>query len=433
VPTWRLGAAAGIGSILGALLPVAAPWGVLLAGAILLAAAGADWALTVPPARVAVGRALPTSLGLGESGRVTWTVSNPSERVLHVAVADELPPTLHAGTRRFRLTVPPRGRLSASTPVRPSRRGDMVPAEVVVRVEGPWRLMARQAARTDPARLRVLPAFPSRRQAQLRALRSGLPEVGLRTARARGGGIEFDQLRDYSVDDESHRMDWAASARAGKPIVRTFRAERNQQVLLLLDNGRTMAGRVEGVPRVEHAMDAAMMLTAVATRLGDRTGLIAFDQRVRTVVAPGSSRAQFGRVVDAIYRLEPELAESDYRRAFSETLARYGRRALLVVLTELAEPAVEERLLGDLPLVARTHLVVVAAVRDPDVEMWARAVPANAGDSYRKAAAVSALENRRRMAARLTSMGVIVIDALPGRLAPRLADTYLRVKATGRL
>ena len=160
--------------------------------------------------------------------------------------------------------------------------------------------------------------------------------------------------------------------------MRTYRAERNQTVLLLLDNGRVMAGRVDDVPRVEHAMDAVMMLTTVATRLGDRCGLVAFDSEVRAVVPPGHGRHQLGRVTEAMFDLEPALVESDYRGAFAETLSRFRRRALLVVLTELVEQAVAESLLPALPLIARDHLVVVGAVRDPDVERWARAAPDDA-------------------------------------------------------
>src|SRR4051794_33019094 len=116
--------------------------------------------------------------------------------------------------------------------------------------------------------------------------RNRILEVGLRSAQGRGGGTEFEQLREYTVDDEFRRMDWAATARASKPIVRTYRAERNQTVITMLDNGRIMAGRVDDVPRVEHAMDAVMMLTAVATRLGDRAGLVAFDSPGRAVGPP---------------------------------------------------------------------------------------------------------------------------------------------------
>jgi uncharacterized protein (DUF58 family) len=258
-------------------------------------------------------------------------------------------------------------------------------------------------------------------------------EVGLRSAQGRGGGTEFESLREYAADDEFRRVDWSATARMGKPIVRTYRAERNQNVVVLLDNGRIMAGRVEGVPRVEHAMDAALMLTTVATRLGDRSGLVVFDAAVRTVLAPSKARSQVGRVTEALFDLEPELVESDYRGAFAETIVRFRRRALLVLLTELNEQAAEEYLVPALPLVARNHVIVVGAVRDPEVDRWATAATEEPEDAYRRAAAIAALDERKRLAARLRAFGVTVVDAEPGKLAPALADTYLRLKATGRL
>ena len=126
-------------------------------------------------------------------------------------------------------------------------------------------------------------------------------------------------------------------------------------------------------------------------------------------------------------------AESDYRGAFTTTLARFRRRSLLVVLTDLVEQAVGETLLPALPVIARSHLVIVAAVQDPEVVRWARSTPADGDEAYRKAAAVAALDERRRTTARLQGLGATVVDAPPGDLAPRLADAYLKVKATGRL
>jgi uncharacterized protein (DUF58 family) len=176
-----------------------------------------------------------------------------------------------------------------------------------------------------------------------------------------------------------------------------------------------------------------MMMTAVSTGLGDRCGVIAFDREVRAAVPPGSGRSQLGRVVEALYDLEPVLAESDYAGAFSETLARFRRRTMLVVLTDLVAQAVDEWLVPALPLILREHVVVVAGVSDPDVERWSAAPGDEPSTVYQRAAALSALEARRRTAFRLRSLGATVIDARPGRLAPALADTYLRVKATGRL
>src|SRR6266496_3115302 len=438
VLTWRLAdAAAASGLVL--LLPVPAPWGLLAVDGALLLAALVDWLLAARPAELEVVRELPGIVSLGTQARVAWTVAYRRDaarrtgRPLRVRLADELAPSLRAATRRARVVLVPGGRASAATSIRPERRGRFTPGEMVVRVDGPLGLLAHQDRRRLEGGLLVYPPFHSRDEAELRINKARILEVGLRSAQGRGGGTEFDSLREYGVDDEFRRIDWAATARAGKPIVRTYRAERNQTVLLLLDAGRTMAGLVGGVPRLDHAMDAVMMLTAVATRLGDRAGMVAFDSEVRAVVGAGHARDQLSRVTEAMCSLEPKLVESDYRGAFAATLARFRRRTMLVVLTELAEQAVTQSLLPALPLIARDHLVVVASVADPEVGDWATASPLEVGAAYRKAAATAALADRRRTVARLRGLGAVVVDALPGRLAPDLADAYLRVKATGRL
>jgi uncharacterized protein (DUF58 family) len=439
VLTWRLVAAAAAGSFLVLLLPLPTPWGLLAVDGALLLGALADWLLATRPRELAVERKLPGIVPLGTHARIEWTVAHGRDaprrtgRPLRVRLADELAPSLGAATRRARVVLAPGGRASAATTIRPRRRGRFSPTEVVLRVDGPLGLVARQGRRRLEGVLRVYPPFHSRDEAELRINKARILEVGLRSAQGRGGGTEFDSLREYGVDDEFRRMDWAATARANKPIVRTYRSERNQTVLLLLDAGRTMAGLVAGVPRLEHAMDAVMMLTAVATRLGDRAGMVAFDSEVRAMVGAGHARDQLSKVTEAMYALEPRLVESDYRGAFAATLSRFRRRTMLVVLTELAEQAVAQSLVPALPLIARNHLMVVASVTDPEVSDWATASPMEAGAAYRKAAATAALADRRRTVARLRGLGAVVVDAPPGRLAPDLADAYLKVKATGRL
>ncbi|MGH9182476.1 MAG: DUF58 domain-containing protein [Acidimicrobiales bacterium] len=414
-------------------LPLGLARSLVVVDGVLVAVALADWAAALRPDALAVARQLPAVLTLGASAEVVWRLRNPTRRSQSVALADELAPSLGPLSRRARLVLPPRGEAVARTTITPSRRGRFEPGGLTLRVDGPLGLAARQGRVACPSVLRVHPRYRSRDQAELRIRRARLLEVGLRSAQGRGGGTEFDSLREYSVDDESRRIDWAATARTGRAIVRTYRAERNQTVLCLLDSGRTMAARVGGAPRLEHAMDAVMALTYVAGRLGDRAGLLAFSHRVRTVVAPGPGGRQLHRVTEALYALEPELVESDYRGAFATAVSRFRRRALVVVLTELAEEALAETLLPALPLVLGDHLVVVASVTDPDVAAWARSPATTAAAAYRQAAAVAALAERQRTVARLRGLDATVVDAPPGELAPRLADAYLRVKATGRL
>jgi uncharacterized protein (DUF58 family) len=431
VPTRRLAAVVAASAL--ALLLVGNTAALVMVELAIVLAALVDLALAPSPARLQVERTLPASAVVG--GRVTlqWAVTNPTGRGGTVSVADELAPSLGAGSRRFRARLRAGARATAETDLRPTRRGRFQPSVVVVRTEGPLGLLARQRTLPCPGRLQVQPPFPSRDAAELRVRRARRSEGGLRTAPGRGGGTEFDQLREYTPDDEFRRIDWSATARTGRPIVRTYRAEQNQVVVTLLDNGRVMAGQVAGVARVEHAMDAALALTSVAARLGDRAGMVAFDTGVRTVVPAATGARQVGRLADAFSELEPVLAESDYAAAFATTLVRFRRRALLVVLTDLVEQAALESLLPAMPLVVARHRVVVASVQDPAVVRWSDEPPAGVEGAYRAAAAVDALEERRRTTARLQGLGATVLDAPAGELGPRLCDLYLDVKATGAL
>lgn len=385
------------------------------------------------PKQLIVERRHPPVVVVGAEATISWVIRSESRRSLRVHVADELAPSLQARTRRFSVRIPAGDQARVTSTLRPVRRGRFPLGRLTVRIDGRLGLGARQRDVPLATVLRVHPPFRSKDEAEIKIRRGRILEVGLRSARGLGGGTEFEQLREYGPDDEFRRIDWTATARTGKAIVRTYRAERNQSVIVMLDNGRVMAGRVDGVPRVEHAMDAAMMLAAVATRLGDKCGLVAFDRQVRAVVPPARHTDQVGRVTEAMYALEPELSESDYTGAFAEVVGRYRRRAMLVLLTDLNEQAVADSVLPALPLITRTHLVVVAGVRDPQVVAWANEPVGDDGGAYRRVAAIQALAERDRTAARLRGLGVTVVDAAPGRLATELADAYLMVKSTGRL
>ncbi|MDQ6784707.1 MAG: DUF58 domain-containing protein [Actinomycetota bacterium] len=432
MPTGRLALAVGVAAGVTLAIPLAAPWGLVATIGMVAIAALIDLVVGLHPGRVEVERHLPAVVSLGGTAEVSWSLRQPLPRPVRVGFSDELAPSLRPGVRRARVSLSPGTTHRVRTTLNPSRRGRFLPAELVVRTDGPLGLMSRQAARSVPQELRVYPGFGARQQAELLA-RTRIAEIGSRRARLGGSGTDFDQLRDYGVDDDARRIDWAATARMARPIVRTYRVERNQTLIVLFDNGRTMAGRVADVPRTEHAMDAVLMLTAAAARLGDRLGMTTFDRRIRSTVAPGTGVVQLTRVSEALYLLEPELVESDYRAVFATTLARVRRRALVCVLTELADGSLPETLLPVLPLLARTHLVLVGAVRDPELGRWSASVPEDVEQAYRKAAAARALESRRRLSALLRSLGAVVVDEGPGDLAPALTDAYLRAKFTGAL
>lgn len=412
-------------------LAVPSWWGLLVVQVVVLLGVGADLALAAGVRDLRLQRSGDTSVRLGEPAEVVLTVHNTGRRTLRGVLRDAWPPSAGAATTRHLVAIPPGERRRFTTLLRPTRRGDRHAHRVTIRSVGPLGLAARQSSHEVPWTVRALPPFTSRRHLPSRLAR--LRELDGRTAAlVRGQGTEFDSLREYVLGDDVRSIDWRATARASDVMVRTWRPERDRQVLLVLDSGRTSAGRVGDAPRLDAAMDAALLLAALASRAGDRVDLLIFDRTVRGEV-PGVARSGLlAAMVQAMAPIEPELVETDVRRLVAAVLNRASRRSLVVLLTGLDPAAVDQGLRPALPALTRKHRVVVAAVDDPRVA----ALAAGRGDSaavYQAAAAERARAERRHTALLLERSGVTVVDATPDRLAPDLADTYLALKLTGRL
>jgi uncharacterized protein (DUF58 family) len=383
----------------------------------------------VRPLRMA--RSGDTAVRLGETASVTLVLENSGRRLLRAIVRDAWEPSARAAPARATVRIPGGGRASITTSLTPVRRGDRPSAGVTVRSVGPLGLAARQGRHQVPWTVRALPPFRSRRH--LPAKLAKLRELdGQHRSLHRGQGSEFDSLREYVIGDDVRSIDWRGTARSVDVMVRTWRPERDRRVLIVLDTGRTSAGRVGDAPRLDAAMDAVLLLAALGARAGDRVDLIAVDRRVRARVIGASRTAILPALTQAMAPLEAELIESDGSAIAGAILAHARQRCLVVLLTDLNMAAIEEGLLPHLPALASRHLLMLGAVADPRVDELA----VGRGDApgvYGAAAAERERTRRAHASALLTRRGVIVVDAPPERLPPALADAYLALKAAGRL
>src|SRR6266508_1200225 len=327
------------------------------------------------------------------------------------------------------------------SPRRSPRRGDRPAVRVTLRSYGPLHFAYRQRSQrflatiTPPWTIRVLPRFAARRflpekLARLRVL------DGAVVIRGRGQGTEFDALREYVIGDDVRSIDWRASARRSDVVVRTWRPERDRRVLCVLDTGRTSAARVGDEPRLDAAIDAALLLAALASKANDRVDLLAIDTAVRASVTNESKRMLLWRLITAMAPLSPALVETDFGLVAGEVLRRERKRALVVLFTALEPGALGEGLLPVLSRLAARHKVVVAAVYDPALAALSTLdgrTEVTVDDVYTAAAAQRALAERERVRAALTRYGVEVVDAPIDVFASRVADAYLAMKAAGRL
>jgi uncharacterized protein (DUF58 family) len=442
--TWRPAAVLAVGAVVVPLLP--APWvGIAVLAAAVVAVCLLDAALAAAVRDVRLERAGANQVRLDDTAEVTVTVTNTGVRRLRAEIRDAWVPSAGASPAAHRVELDPDETARLVTTLRPTRRGDRPAVRVTVRSYGPLRLAYRQAggrradAMTPPWRLRVLPRFASRRFLPEKLARLRVID-GMIVTRGRGQGTEFDTLREYVIGDDVRSIDWRASARRSDVIVRTWRPERDRRVLCVLDTGRTSAARVATVlgnraldePRLDAAIDAALLLATLANRAGDRVDLLAIDTTVRAAVEGGTSRSLLPRLTNAMAPLQPTLVETDFGLVAGEVLRRERKRALVVLFTALEPGALGEGLLPVLTQLTARHKVVLAAVHDPAIA----ALAGRRGDAagvYAAAAAHRTLAERDRLRAALSRHQVEVVDAPADVFASRVADAYLAMKAAGRL
>ncbi|OBJ84283.1 DUF58 domain-containing protein [Mycobacterium asiaticum] len=425
-------------------LPIAvSPWPARAFGILLLVLATlvvVDVMLAASPRRLRFTRSPDTSARLGQPVTAGLFIQNDGRRRFRGRLRDAWPPSARAEPRTQPLSLAAGQRQQLETRLRPVRRGDQCAAAVTARSIGPMGLAGRQSSQTVPGQVRVLPPFLSRKHLPSRLAK--LREIdGLLPTLIRGQGTEFDSLREYVVGDDVRSIDWRASARRTDVMVRTWRPERDRRVVIVLDTGRMAAGRVgvdptaadpAGWPRLDWAMDAALLLAALASRAGDHVDFLAHDRVSRAAVFGASRTELLAQLVDAMAPLQPALVESDWRAMVAAILRRTRRRSLVVLLTDLNATALDEGLLPMLPQLSAKHHVLVAAVADPRVDQLT-AGRSDAAAVYDAAAAERARNERRAIASRLRRSGVEVVDAPPTEIAPGLADRYLAMKATGQL
>lgn len=405
--------------------------GVLLASAVLCALAAFDRALAAERADLALQRTDLTVLRLGATTDIELAVVNTGSCTARGRLWDDWPDSAGATGREHRLDLAPGHRVRLHTTLTPARRGDRAAGPVTVRLFGPLGLAGHQFRMAAPARVRALPPFRSERLLAGKVRRLHHLE-GRNLADRRGQGTEFDSFREYVPGDDVRTIDWRATARATDVLVRTWRPERNRQLLILLDTGRISAARVDTGTRLEIAIEAALLLGSLAAAGGDLVGLLAYDRTERAEVRAGVGRGMPAKLMHALAGVTPALVDTDTEGLVRAAIRRARRRSLIVWFTSLDSAAVTENLLPVLPVLTERHRVLIVSVTDPEIAAAAAdrtGLPA----LYRAAAAESRIAEQAVLQESLRRMGVGVIAAPAPDLPGMLADEYLELKRSAAL
>lgn len=413
--------------VLGAFLP----GGWLAAVAFLVVLAGLCWRdLTGAPsgAQLLVSRGLPARFSLGEVQQLELTFVNRSASRLRLVVRDELPDALEMLAPLTPVELPPHGQATCAYAVRVVQRGAHELGNVVVRVQHHFGLVQRQMALTAVAHIKVYPRFRGVDDYDLLARIEQRDEVVRRPRRLHGSGTDFESLRAYLPGEDLRNIDWKATARRGALISRNRQVERGQQVAVLLDAGRLMSEVIDESPKLDHAMNAAIMLAHVVKQRGDALALACFSNRIESFLPPLRGPSLVPRVLEALYAVEPRPVESDYWQVIAEVMGRLTRRSLVIMMTDLLDAASSRGLLNNLKRAAARHLVLCVVLTEPRLKETAHGSPADVAGAYLKAAACDLVRRRRRALEELRSRGILVLETEPARLSIQLVRRYLEIR-----
>jgi len=394
----------------------------------IVVAIGADAVLSISRRDLEIGFEIPETLYIGDADPMTVSIRTLPGVVrarveIRTELSDLFEPVESEGVPAVPDTV-----TRASIPLAPRRRGTGRVSAVWFRWSGPLGLTRRTVRVPVDRDVAVVPDVRAVKVAAIRHFSSRDMMVGLRTERYVGDGTEFDSLKEYRPGHDHRAIDWKASARHVKLIARECRAERNHQIIVAIDTGRLMIEPVEGVPKLDHAINSALLFAYVGLKTGDRVGLFTFDSKVRMSQPPRAGVAAFAGFRAQSAEIEYSSAETNFTLGLMTLLGRLSRRTLVVLFTDFVDTVTVELMVDNLSRLASRHLVVCVTLADPALAAIEATAPAGLRDLTRSVLVGDILRDREVVLRRLRRMGVHCIDAPVGTVSTELVDRYLEIK-----
>lgn len=410
-------------------------WVVLAFDLVLLIAAVADYFTSRRSiSDLLVSRRFDKRFAIGDPNTVRIAIENRSANRFDLRVKDEYPPRMRlADSREESFAVDAQTTAEFSYDLTPPRRGRYEFGDLAVRFRSRLGLVWCQSSFAVAQSVKVYPNMRRAREMELKALGAQSYLAIQRKSVRRGEGREFESMRDYVLGDEMRHLSWTATARRSKLITRQYQIERDQTLIIAIDGGRLMTGRINDETKFDTAVHASLALMSAAARGGDNCGLVVFGRRVRKYLPPKKGVEHIDAVLEALHDLEPELIEPSYARAFQFIASNTKKRAFVIILTDLVDRESSRELINSLKLLRPRHLPLVVTIGDRDLNATVSEAPSDLKQVFVQSAAEEIIRQRESALRYVETIGGLALDVTTQTLAPRLLESYLRVKERGLL
>jgi len=400
---------------------------------LLMLADGALAYRAVRPTALGIRRERPTRLSLGVDNEIGLVLHNHSGLSLNLLLRDQPPALFRAEPGLLAVRLPARKQVRLAYRLLPTQRGNFSFSDLSLRCRGPLGLACADRSVPLAEEVQVYPNLLEVRRYEALVRTTLVRSGGYRNQRLPGAGREFSHYRDYSPDDDYRHVSWKATARRNKPISAVFESEQSQDIIFCLDAGRMMAARVGLLSKLDHAINAVLMLSHVSQTFQDNLGLLVFSHKVHLYIPPAKGWAQQSRFLQALYSVIPEFCYVNYREAFSYLIARHPKRALTLVFTDLLDAVVSREYLEAAALLRRFHLPLTLAVADVPLQQLAARRATDPSDLHEILTARDLLQGRTEMLRQLERQGTPVLDTIPERLTIDAVNRYLELKTGLRM
>jgi uncharacterized protein (DUF58 family) len=409
---------------------------VLIFDVLLVIAALIDYFVSrrLPPVDFTVERQFERRFAIGDEAQIHLKIGNRTARELRLKIKDEFPAEMILGeTREAEFSLPAQTSADFFYLLTPPRRGNYRFGKTAVRFLSRLGLVWCQTELGEAQSVKVYPNMRRAREMELKALGARSYLAIQRKQLRRGEGREFESMRDYVPGDELRHVSWTATARRNKLTSRQYQIERDQTIVIALDAGRLMTGRIGDETKFDTAIHAALALMSAAARGGDNCGLVVFGRKVKKYLPPKKGVEHLDAVLETLHDLEPELIEPSYARAFQFIASNSKKRSFVVILTDLVDKDSSRELINSLKLLRPRHLPLVVTIGDRDLNRMVGEIPRELKDVFTQSAAEEIIHQRESALKLVESIGGLALDVTTETLAPRLLETYLRVKERGLL
>nr|WP_202895973.1 DUF58 domain-containing protein [Iningainema tapete] len=392
--------------------------------------------------RVQITRELPPRLSVGRDNQVVLKIKSDINTIIQIG--DQYPKEFEVSTPKLQASIHhQKAEQTSSTQeliytVHPKQRGEFTWGDIHVRQLGAWGLAWNEWKIPQTKLVKVYPDLIGLRSLSIKLT---LQSSGVNRQRQLGIGTEFSELRNYHIGDDLRLIDWKATARRAfayantPPLVRVLEPEQEQTLLILLDRGRLMTEKVQGLQRFDWGLNATLSLALAGLHRGDKVGVGVFDRQMHTWISPQKSQQHLTQIIDRLTPIQPVLLESDYLGAVTKVVQQQTRRCLIVLITDIVDITASQELLTALSRLTPRYLPFCVILRDPQVDQLAHNPPIKPKitDTYIRAVALDLLAQRQIAFAQLKQKGVLVLDAPANQITEQLVNQYIQLKARNQL